>query len=188
MSSHDPSGAARYPIATRVIHWATALAVLGLVPVGIVMASRGAANIWDGLTNTLYAWHKLIGFTVLLFTLLRIAVKLRRGAPAYPPSLPRWQAAAAHGLHGLLYVLLVVVPLLGWAGITAYPALMTVGGYDMPRMPFVPQNQELAASIFRLHAIAAITLVALLVGHVGAALMHLVVKKDGIFQRMWFGR
>jgi len=27
----------------------------------------------------------------------------------------------------------------------------------------------------------------LVLGHIGAALWHLVMKKDGMFQRMWFG-
>jgi cytochrome b561 len=178
----------KYPGSSRLLHWLTAIAVFGLVPIGIWMASRGAAGNFDALTNTLYSWHKLIGFTVLWIVVARIIIKLRTVTPPYPATMPRWQSAAAHGLHGLIYVLLLVVPLSGWAGVSAFPALVTVGGYNLPPMPFVPVNETLAKSVFQFHGAAAITLAVLVVGHIGAAVMHLIVFRDGVFQRMWFGR
>lgn len=176
--------AGKYTPAQRAIHWITAALIFGLVPVGIIMANRGAAGIWDGLTNTLYSWHKLFGFIVLCLVVARILVKLKAGSPPYPATMPAWQKAAAHGLHGLVYVLLLAVPLTGWAGVTAFPALVTVGGFNLPPMPFVPQSEDLAKTFFRMHMAAAITLVLLVLGHVGAALVHLIVHKDGVFQRM----
>lgn len=182
------SSTTQYPRSSRVLHWLTALAVFCLIPVGLWMASRGAAGNFDALTNTLYSWHKLIGFTVLWIVAARIIIKLRTGTPPYPATMPRWQSAAAHALHGLVYVLLLAVPLSGWAGVSAFPALVTVGGYNLPPMPFVPVNEDLAKAIFQFHGTAAIALALLVAGHIGAALMHLVVFRDGVFQRMWFGR
>jgi cytochrome b561 len=161
------------------------LALLVQVPIGLWMARRGAAGIFDDLTNTLYSWHKLIGFTLLWIILLRAFIAARGAWPPYPASLPAVQQMAAHGLHRLIYVLLIFIPLSGWAGVTAFPALITLGGYNLPAMPFVPQNADLAGTIFMVHKYAAYLLLFLLVGHIGAALMHLVVFKDGIFQRMW---
>jgi cytochrome b561 len=178
------TAAGRYPASSRLLHWITAAAILVQVPVGIWMARRGAADIWDALTNALYSWHKLIGFTLLWIVLIRVFLVARGAWPPYPPSLPKPQQGAAHAVHGLLYLGLLTLVLTGWAGVTAYPALVTVGGYNLPAMPFVPQSSALAGTLFTIHKFAAYGLLFLLVGHIGAAMLHLVVFKDGIFQRM----
>lgn len=177
----------RYPLNRKLVHWAIAACVLVLVPVGLWMVARGEANLWDALTNTLYGIHKATGFTVFLLMALRIAFKLHSADPVYPEGFPRAQIIAAKSLHHLLYVLLVLVPALGWAGVTAFPALIVFPGVDLPPMPFVPVNEDLALRLFQIHGVLAITLAVLVLGHIGAALLHLVIKKDGMFQRMWFG-
>jgi cytochrome b561 len=174
-----------YSVSQKTLHWIVALAVIGLVPVGKFMADRGAAGIFDALTNTLYVWHKAIGFTVLLLMIIRIALKFGRGTPAPVETLSPVERLVSGVVHNLIYVLLVLTPLLGWAGVTAFPALITVGGYHLPPMPFVPQDQALAKQIFALHGLSAMALVVLSLMHIGAALMHRVVKKDAVFARMW---
>lgn len=173
----------RYPAGWRVLHWVIALLVLMLIPTGFWMAARGEAGLWGALTNTLYSSHKAMGFSVLVLMMLRIAVKITVRGPAYPREMPRELQLAAKGLHHLLYILLVLTPLFGWAGVTAFPALGTVGGYHLPAMPFVPQDRELAARLFDIHAALAIVLTVLIAGHIAAALRHMV-RKDGIARRM----
>jgi len=173
----------KYPVGWRIVHWLVAVMVLTLIPVGLWMTARGEADVWGALTNVLYSTHKAIGFTVLLLMVVRIGIKIRTGTPPYPDTLPRTLKLAATGLHHLLYLLLVLTPLFGWAGVTAYPALVTLGGYDLPAMPFVPEDSELAERLFAIHGTLAITLGVLLVGHICAAVRHLL-RKDGIFQRM----
>ncbi len=178
----------RYAFGWRILHWAVAALVLTTIPIGLTMASRAEANIFDAVTNTFYAMHKAMGFTVLSLMILRILMKVRIGTPAYPAVMSRRLAIIAKSVHHLIYVLLLVTPLLGWAGVTAYPALIIAGGISLPPLPFVPQSEELAARLFAVHGILALTLGALVIGHIGAALRHLVIEKDGIFQRMWFGK
>lgn len=173
----------KYPVGWRVLHWLIAVMVLTLIPVGLWMTARGEADVWGALTNTLYSSHKAIGFTVLLLMVLRIAMKIRLGTPPYPDTLPRKLKLAATGLHHLLYLLLVLTPLFGWAGVTAYPALVTLGGYDLPAMPWVPENSELAERLFVIHGTLAIMLGVLIAGHIGAAVRHML-RRDGIIQRM----
>jgi cytochrome b561 len=177
----------RYAYGWRVLHWVMAALVLTTIPIGLIMASRADANIFDLLTNTLYAMHKSIGFTILLLMVLRLAMKIRIGAPAHPASMTRPMVIAAKSLHHMLYLFLFVTPLLGWAGVTAYPALGIAGGISLPALPFVPQDQALAERIFAVHGFFAITLACLLIGHIAAALRHLLFARDGVFQRMWFG-
>ena len=176
----------RYAFGWRILHWMMAALVLTTIPIGLTMASRADANIFDAVTNTLYAVHKTIGFTVLLLMILRIAMKLRIGAPAYPAEMPRKLAIAARCVHILIYVLLIVTPILGWAGVTAYPALIIAGSLSLPPLPFVPQSEALAERLFTVHGFFALTLAAIVISHIAAAMRHLVIARDGIFARMWF--
>src|SRR5690606_38413622 len=107
----------KYPAIWRALHWLMALLVLTLIPVGLWMTARGEADIWGKLTDSLYSWHKALGFSVLLLMGLRILFKILLTTPPYPDTLPRELQLAAKGLHHLLYVLLVLTPLFGWAGV-----------------------------------------------------------------------
>lgn len=173
----------KYPLGWRVLHWLIALMVMILIASGLWMAARAEANLWGPLTNTLYSSHKALGFSVLLLMVLRIVVKVRYKGPPYPDHLPRSLQLAAKSLHHLLYILLVLTPLFGWAGVTAFPALITLGGYHLPAMPFVAESRELAAQLFAIHGWLAITLCVLIAGHIAAAVRHMV-RKDGIIRRM----
>jgi cytochrome b561 len=177
-----------YSVATRLIHWISAVLIVALLVLGFWMTERSSANLWDALTNTLYSWHKLIGFTVLLITLLRIGEKLSSQKPPYPSSVPQSQIQIAKSVQGALYLLLLLTPLLGWAGVTAFPALITVGGYHLPAMPGIPKDQALAKQLFEIHGYLALALLAVAAVHIAAGLQHLLLKKDGVFERMWFKR
>lgn len=177
----------RYSLPARLLHWAVAICVLLLFPLGLWATSRAGANLWDDLTNTIYAWHKTIGFVVLILMILRIIVRATHPAPETPSFLAPWEIRAAKSTHHLLYVMLFAVPLLGWAGVTAFPALNIFGGINLPAMPLISKDEPLAHAIFNWHSIAAYILGALVILHVGAALRHLLIKRDGVVSRMGFG-
>ncbi len=174
-----------YSLVQRALHWLVALSLAALYLLGLWMTTRAGANLWDDQTNLLYGLHKALGATVLLMMVLRVFFKLRTPAPGYPASVAPAIAWTAKLMHALLYALLLAVPLLGWAGVTAYPALITISGYHLPPMPGVVQNETLAKQLFALHGLLAFTLGALVLCHIAAALVHLVFKRDGVFERMW---
>jgi len=178
----------RYSSLARGIHWFTALAILALAILGFWMTQRATADLWDNLTNTLYGWHKLIGFTVLLITIFRFCLKRNSKIPPYPNTISPALVKIASIVHYLLYGLLFMVPMLGWAGVTAYPALITVGGFSLLAMPGIPKSELIAKQIFQIHGLLAMTLIAVALLHIAAALNHLIIKCDGIFQRIWFNK
>ena len=177
-----------YSFVQKLLHWIIALCVVILIPVGLWMSTRATANLWDSLTHSLYAWHKAIGFLVLWTMFIRLLIKLRQGTPAYPSTLSMHLLIAAKIVHGLLYVLLIAVPIVGWAGVTAYPALITVGDYNLPALPLIPKSEALAKQLFNLHGVLAMTLGVIALGHIAAALKHLMIDRDGVFQRMWHNK
>lgn len=175
--------AARYSFAARALHWLVAAFVICMVPLGLYMVSRGAATNFDALTGRLYDLHKIAGFTVLWLIVLRIIVRLTRGAPPPLATLTPFERMASTAVHHLLYVLLLVVPVLGWAGISAYPALNIFGLFNLPGI--LPANEALANKIFSVHGLLAQGLGLLALLHIAAALRHRFIKHDGVMRRMW---
>jgi cytochrome b561 len=146
------------------------------------MVDRGLATNFDALTNQLYTAHKTFGALVLLLMLVRVFVRIRRGAPAPEPTLNRPQIIAAEAVHGLIYLLLLAVPLLGWLGVSAYGARGILGGFSLPEI--LGKDTLLAESILKYHGLAAIALLGLIGVHLGAAFLHHVILKDGVVRRM----
>lgn len=188
MQAHDPmtktgDRKAAYSAAARRFHWITVAAVLVMVPLGLGMTYRGnTLDIWDGLTNGLYSAHKLLGFLVLWLSAGRLIYRLVRGAPPDEPTLEWWHKAASRLVHWALYGLLLVVPLLGWIGVSLFPALTIFDLFNLPAL--ASPDEEAAKRVLALHGWLAILLVLTIAGHVGAALYHHFIRKDGVMRRM----
>lgn len=172
-----------YSQVARALHWITVAAVVVMIPVGLTMSYRGnVLNIWDGLTNGLYSAHKLTGFLLLWLMAGRLAYRLLHGAPPDEPTLAWWQKAASHLVHWLLYGLLLVVPLLGWIGVSLFPALTIFDLFDLPSL--AKPNEEAAKRVLDIHGKLALATGALALIHIGAALHHYLILKDGVMRRM----
>jgi len=176
------SDAPVYSPTARFFHWLTVIAIAVQLPLGIYMVRRGAATNFDAMTNTLYSGHKLLGFLLLWLVLLRLAYRLVHGAPPDEPTLAWWHKAASHLNHWGLYVLLIVVPVLGWLGVSHYGALGTFGGWSLPAL--AEQNQDKAEFVFWLHFWGAMLILAAVAVHVAAALYHYFIRRDGVLRRM----
>ena len=146
------------------------------------MVWRGNATNFDALTGRLYDVHKLLGFLTLWLVVARLVYRLRNGAPPDEPTLEWWQKAASHLTHWGLYGLLLVIPLLGWIGVSLYGANSIFGIVSLPSL--AAKNQDTATFVFALHYWAALLLLATLAAHVGAAIFHHFIRGDGVLRRM----
>ena len=173
---------ATYSTAARRFHWWTVLLIAAQVPIGLFMVRYGAATNFAEPTGKLYDAHKLIGLTILLLALVRLVYRLAHGAPADEPTLERWEKVVSHITHWAIYALLIIVPLLGWLAISYYGPFEPFG-IKLPSL--AAQDDAKATNVFFAHMLAAYALIVLLGMHVGAALMHYVIKKDGVLRRMW---
>lgn len=172
-----------YSPAARTFHWLTVVLVAIQVPVGIYMAYRGnVLDIWDGLTNALYSMYKLGGIVIFLIVVLRLANRLARGAPADEPTLEPWQKVMSHLNHWGLYLLLLATPVVGYIGVSLYPALDIFGLFSLPGV--VAPNGDAATTALNVHKLLAFALVVLIGLHIAAALYHYLIRKDGVLGRM----
>jgi cytochrome b561 len=186
MGEQRPRGAAAedptYSLAARRLHWWTVLLLATQVPLGLFMVRLGAATDFAEPTGKLYDSHKLIGLALLMLVLARLAYRLAHGAPADEPTLEPWQKWASHITHWVLYGLLMIVPVLGWLAISYYGPFEPFG-IKLPSL--AAQNDAKATQVFHWHRLAAYALCLVIGMHVGAALFHYVIRRDGVLQRMW---
>lgn len=172
-----------YGRTARRFHWWTVALIAVQVPVGFTMAYRGGVlDIWDALTNNLYSLHKLMGVAILVLVLVRLTYRVVNGAPPDVPTLTWYEKAASHMVHWSLYGLLIAVPIAGWIGVSQFPALDVFGLLKLPAL--VPENNAASATTLSIHRWLAILTVLLIGAHVGGALFHYAIRKDGVLARM----
>ena len=169
----------RYHPMAKFLHWTTAVVVLVTIPLGLTMT-----NIGEGPTqNTLFDLHRSFGATVLALTAIRLLTRLTTGAPASEATIAPWQRLLSQIVHAMLYALLLLVPLLGWAGTSAFGAPITV--FWLFQLPSIlPKNEGFSELLLSLHGYAAYTLTALLSLHITAAIYHHFIRGDGVLRRM----
>jgi cytochrome b561 len=162
----------------RLLHWLMALCILSMLFIGVGMVSTVAPTYL-----TLIDIHKPLGMAILVLALIRLVTRLRRGAPALPPDLPALMKLAAHLSHYALYALMIAMPLIGWAMLSAagYP-IVVAGGFVLPAV--LPQSESLHALLWAAHFYLAFAFFALILMHIAAALFHALVRRDGVFETM----
>ena len=165
----------------RIIHWLMAICIIAMLFVGIAIASIASPD-YPALVTS----HKTLGILLLLLVLLRIAVRLRNGAPPLPADLPAPMKLGAHLSHLAFYGLMIAMPLIGWAMVSAegYPIVLA-GGLRLP--PIVSPDRTLHALLWDLHQALGLAFFALVLLHLAAAIFHALVRQDGVFAQMTVG-
>ncbi len=180
----SPAPAARpvhpkYSLVAIALHWVIAVLVFALLALGWYFNALP-----DGHENrgTVIAWHKSIGLTAAALIAFRLLWRLTHRPPRLPEIVPSWQRQAARVNAVVLYVLLVVQPVLGYLS-TSFSGYKTRWfgiplphwGWEAPALnEFFSAAHHLGAKLFAI----ALTL------HVGGAVLHAFIRRDGVFSRM----
>jgi cytochrome b561 len=159
---------------------------IGLLGVGLTLGNLGfegtVAAFGSDTTNLLYTYHKTFGVLVLGLMVLRLLLRLTLGTPPYRQPLAAWQRVASRTVHGLFYVVLLAMPVLGWLGTAAggYP----VQFFEWTLPVLIGKDEELGKTLFQLHGWLGWILIGLILTHVAAALMHWLIQRDGVMERI----
>ena len=168
----------RFAVPQRLLHWVMALCILSMLFIGVGMVATVSAKYL-----TLVQIHKPLGIAILVLVLIRLSLRFHYGAPALPADLPAPIKLAANLSHYLFYALMIAMPLLGWAMLSAasYPVVL-YGSLHLPAI--VSLSPKLHTLLWHAHYYLAFVFFALILLHVAAALFHKLVRHDGVFDAM----
>ncbi|HET7847440.1 MAG TPA: cytochrome b [Pseudolabrys sp.] len=176
MAKKDP---ARYSGTAKSLHWLILLLLIVQFVVAWTMPHIGR----NTPMTTLISVHFTMGILILLVAVLRLIWRATHGEPAPLDGVPPWQTATARAIHWLLYVLLFVVPVLGWINASWRGFTIVMFGVELPKL--VATRAPGLAWTGDVHALLAYYVMLALVGvHVAAALYHWLVRRDRVMQRM----
>jgi cytochrome b561 len=168
----------RYDAVARSLHWTIGALIVANLIIGIGH---------EPLRQFLPAmpFHKAIGMTVLALSLVRLGWRLTHPAPPLPANMVGWEKVAAHAIHWIFYGLMIALPMTGWifSSASKYP-ISWFGLFEIPKLA-VEKGSALAEITNEVHELLGYAWIALLLIHVGAALRHHFVLKDGLMARMW---
>ena len=171
----------RYSNVAVTLHWLIVAVLLTQVAVGFAFhrfLEQGPER------AMVFTWHKTLGATILVLTLIRLWYRLRNPPPPYPPDMPDWRRIAAVWSHRLLYFLLIALPLTGLTAVSDAPGATTplIGGIPLPTVPGIDEaTGDLSGDV---HVLLVWTTIALLVLHIGAAFYEQFFARAGVAYRM----
>ncbi|MEI6003114.1 cytochrome b [Paraburkholderia bengalensis] len=167
----------RFSALQRALHWIMAVCILAMLFIGVGMVSTIRPDYL-----TLVSIHKPLGIAILVLALIRLVVRLSRGAPALPADMPEPMKLAAYLSHLAFYALMIALPLLGYGMLASADYPVVVAGIRIPSL--LPHSNELHTLLWNAHKYLALCFFALIVVHLAAALFHALVRRDGVFHAM----
>ena len=169
---------ARFPAASRLLHWLMAAMIVAMLFIGVGMAASLSPRY-----ELLVSIHRPLGIAILVLCVLRMVNRFINPPPELPATLPSLQRFAAKASHILLYALMFIMPLVGWGMLSAarYPIVL-YGPLRLP--PILPHDLTLYAWLRDLHAGLAYLFFATFLVHFGAALFHGLIRRDGVLGSM----
>ena len=167
----------RFSPLQRALHWIMAICILAMLFIGVGMVSTVKPDYL-----TLVSIHKPLGVAILVLALIRLAVRIARGAPPLPANMPEPMKLAAHLSHYAFYALMIALPLLGYGMLSAADYPVVIGGLHLPSL--LPHSNSLHTLLWNAHRFLALCFFALIVVHLAAALFHALVRRDGVFHAM----
>ena len=174
--------AGQYGAIAKLFHWVTLSLMLVALPLGFVIQ-----HVKDASKMGFYALHESVGLTILFVALARLAWRWFSPPPSQPNDNPKLLRTASTAVHQSLYGMLILQPIFGFMATNAWGfpmrgATAYLGFIEFPK--FMEAWESLAKILSLLHSIGGWLLVVLIMLHVGGALFHHAVRRDGTLMRM----
>lgn len=168
-----PATDTRYSRLMIAVHWSTAILVL----IAYILSEGG-----PGVRTDPPRLHFIFGMAVLLLVLPRLIARLLGGAPAPREVGGKWLTFATKFAHGLLYLLLIAVPLTGWYAMSRVGVTFSLFGFSLPAM--TAPVEGFPGPVGELHQLGGNGILSLAGLHGVLALWHHFVRKDDTLRRM----
>jgi cytochrome b561 len=188
MAALPPKGAdaahpaGQYGAIAKLFHWVTLGLMLVALPLGFVIQ-----HVKDASKMGFYALHESAGLTILFVAIARLIWRWLSPPPNLPNDMPKLMRTASAAVHHSLYALLILQPILGFMATNAWGfpmrgATAYLGFIEFPK--FMEAWESLAKILSLFHTIGGWLLVVLIALHIGGALFHHAIRRDGTLMRM----
>ncbi|OYU49736.1 MAG: cytochrome B [Rhizobiales bacterium PAR1] len=167
----------RFDAFSRTLHWLMAGLIFFVFAVGLIQE-------WMPRNDTrpvVIALHLFGGTALIGLVALRIFWAFLRKAPA-EVAMPRWMALSSKAAHLLLYGFMLAVPLIGVWLYGVRGRSYSLFGVPMPML--FEKNDSIRRMVGEVHEVTAYLMMTLVILHIGAALYHHIILKDGLLFRM----
>lgn len=176
----------RYNSIIIVLHWVMSLAFFMMLSSGIYM---GYFDIEKSLQFQIYQWHKSGGVLLLIAIVLRLIVKLATKAPPLPSSFKKIEITSAKLGHYALYIAMITMVSSGWimvsSSVYGLPTIV-FGWFEWPHIPNIAGNETMSYLSKEIHFYGFITFIILILGHIGAVILHYKKEKVNLVNRIWW--
>lgn len=178
-----------YSPVTKTLHWLTALLILSAFPLGLLANNAPFATSDEIATKALlFSLHKTIGVTAFFTALVRILWALTQTPPADLHPDRKLETFAAHLVHWLLYISMLMVPLTGWINHAASTGFAPIWWPFGQSLPLVPKSETVSALFSAGHWVFTKILLASVALHIAGALKHVFIDRDETLRRMLPGK
>jgi cytochrome b561 len=183
----------RYSTVAIALHWAIAALIIFNLMLGSVMESFPRP-----IRFLLVGTHAIAGLLVLVLSVVRVLWRLTHRPPPLAADMTAWERTLAHAVHYALYLMMLVMPLIGWAILSAHPSrpghgIPLLGPLELPPFGFISRWQDPFQKLMHdrfvgLHETGGWIMLGLLLLHVAGALKHQWIDKHAELARMGVGR
>ena len=171
----------RYTSIAIILHWVMALLILATWSIAIAVDDMPLSP----TRITGLSWHKWLGVTIFFLVILRLLWRITHPVPPLKVPMPAWQEKAMQFTHICLYLLMFLIPLVGWLMSSAKGYTVNYFGlFELPDL--VDKDKALGHQLKEIHEFLANGLMVLVGLHILAALKHQFIDKDGLLSRMTF--
>ncbi len=183
MSGIQTAGAPGYDAVAKLLHWLIVALLVAQFLIAWTMPDIRRGTKPEGLISL----HLSVGLLILFIVVIKTLWQLSHPVPLLDDGQPDWQHRAAKATHGLLYVLLFLLPLMGWANASSRGWVMHFFSlFTLPAL--MSSGSAFGHELGDIHILTSYALLALIGLHVLAALYHQFWLRDGILARMLPGR
>jgi cytochrome b561 len=175
----SPRTAAGYTGAAKGLHWLIVALLIAQFTFAWTMPHIGR----NTPITTLISLHFTFGIIILAVAMVRLLWRLGHNEPEPEAGIPPWQITTARVVHWSLYLLLFIVPLLGWINASWRNMPIVMFGLELPKLVAIRSpGWQWTGDV---HGLLANYAMLILVGlHVLAALYHYFIRHDRVLQRM----
>lgn len=175
--AHDSAyDVAKYSRISRVLHWIVAMLVFLTWPMGLMIGF-----VKDEVKLDFYLVHESLGFLILWVMLMRVGARLYTPAP--PIQGPAIERIAAHTVHGLIYIFLIIMPVSGFLATNAH-------GFPLQWFGLVPiwsplgKSAQIAPFLSAIHEWSSWIVLGLFALHIVAVIYHRLIRRDATLYRI----